>query len=85
MATSGRTNMLDVLQRHIEAQPRVCVVAQWIDSLSEAEKEAFAKVKENNKKVQLAVLHADLAAQTELPFRLTAFRSHFRGYCTCKK
>jgi hypothetical protein len=77
--------MLDVLQRHIEAKPLGCVVSQWVSTLSEEEQKAFDKIKENNKNIHLAILHSDLNQQTELPFKLTAFRSHFRGYCTCKK
>lgn len=84
MPTSG-SNMLDVLQRHMEARPYKCVVNQWIDTLGPTEKDAFEKIKENNKKIQLALLYTELESTTELPFKTTAFRSHFRGYCSCKK
>jgi hypothetical protein len=77
--------MLDVLESHIETKPQVCVVSQWISSLSQKEQEAFAKIKENNKKIQFVSLLEDLSAQAELPFKITAFRGHFRGYCSCQK
>ena len=53
--------------------------------LEDAEKEAFAKLKENNKNVVLASLYKELHNAESMPFGLTAFRSHLRGYCTCLK
>jgi hypothetical protein len=77
--------MLDVLQRHIEASPHVCVTGTWINTLSKAEQEAFAKIKEDSIKIQLSALYSDLNEQNKLPFKITAFRGHFRGYCSCQK
>lgn len=77
--------MLEVLNKHLTEQPVLCVVAKWISGLAAEEQEAFAKITENSKRIHLATLFTDLSTQTDLPFKLTAFRSHIRGYCTCQK
>lgn len=78
--------MLDVLAKHIkgEATTKICVVARWIDGLSNEEKTAFKEVIEHNRDIHIAALFGDLKKETDLPFKLTAFRSHIRGYCTCQ-
>ncbi len=78
--------MLDILTKHLEEKASInCVVSVWIESLEDAEKEAFAKLKENNKNVVLASLYKELHNAESMPFGLTAFRSHLSGYCTCLK
>jgi hypothetical protein len=78
--------MLDILTKHLEEKASInCVVSVWIESLDDAEKEAFVKLKENNKNVILASLYKELDNADPMPFKLTAFRSHLRGYCTCLK
>lgn len=76
--------MLDVLNKHLTAAPTICVVAQWVSELKEDEQSAFVALRSNNNKVVVASLYKDLNEETELPFKLTAFRSHLRGYCTCQ-
>ena len=75
--------MLDVLNKHLTTTPALCVVAQWTATLAQDEQEAFAALR-SNPKVIAASLFKDLNDETELPFKLTAFRSHMRGYCTCQ-
>ena len=78
--------MLDVLEKHLNGgDASVCIVARWIDGLKEEEKQAFLRIKENSQTIHVASLFADLNKSTSLPFKLTAFRSHLRGYCTCQK
>lgn len=77
--------MLEVLEKHLSGEAHSCVVSRWIDTLKDEEKKAFIKVKENSQNIHIASLFADLNKQTSLPFKLTAFRSHLRGYCTCQK
>lgn len=77
--------MLEVLNKHLDPRHFGCVVAQWIDGLAPEEQDAFAKLKENSKSINIADLYKDLALQAALPFKLTIFRSHLRGYCTCQK
>ena len=76
--------MIDILNKHLSTEDEGCTVQQWVESLTQEEKEAFALVKQNNKNIKLASLFSDLSKEDNLPFKLTAFRSHFRGYCTCQ-
>ena len=77
--------MLDVLEKHLTPAAKKCVVSDWVDGLEKAEQQAFTKIMENSKTIHMASLFTDLNKQTPLPFKLTAFRSHLRGYCTCQK
>ena len=77
--------MLDVIEKHLNGDNQGCVVARWIDGLKDEEKQAFSKVQANSQQIHLASLFSDLNKQINLPFKLTAFRSHLRGYCTCQK
>jgi len=77
--------MLEILNKYLSDEDDGCMVYQWVLSLPQEEQEAFALVKQNNKNIKLATLFTDLDKEDKLPFKLTAFRSHFRGYCTCQK
>ena len=77
--------MLDILKKHLEETAFQCVVATWINELKDEEKQAFELLKQNQERIVLSVLYTELSAQQELPFKLTAFRGHMRGYCSCQK
>jgi hypothetical protein len=77
--------MLEILEKHLNAEPAGCVVAKWINGLKPEEQQAFDNIKKNNQEIHIAALFKDLYSQSHLPFKLTAFRSHLRGYCTCQK
>jgi hypothetical protein len=77
--------MLDILNKHLEDKPSSCVVNTWIKSLKNDEQEAFNLLQQNKEKIQAAILYKDLSSEMDLPFKLTAFRSHMRGYCTCQR
>lgn len=77
--------MLGILNKHLEDKPSSCVVNTWIKSLKNEEQEAFTLLQKNKEKLQCAILYKDLSFEMDLPFKLTAFRSHMRGYCTCQK
>jgi hypothetical protein len=73
-----------ILQKHLTA-PRLyggCVVAVWASNLPNEEQDALNDLK--TKAVVIADLYRDLRA-AGVPFKLTAFRSHMRGYCACPK
>lgn len=74
--------MLDVLNKHLTAKPSVCSVSKWISTLSEEEQAAFNTLRAGS--IVVAALYKDLNDELNLPFKLTAFRSHMRGYCTCQ-
>lgn len=77
--------MLDILKKHLEETAYQCVVSTWISGLEAEEQQAFALLKQNQERIVFANLYSELASQQELPFKITAFRSHMRGYCTCQK
>ena len=77
--------MLEVLTKHLEgANNAGCVVAQWISLLGKDEQKLMQQIKETSLTIRVAQLYKDLSAENDLPFKLTAFRSHLRGYCTCR-
>jgi acyl CoA:acetate/3-ketoacid CoA transferase alpha subunit len=76
-----------ILDQFIEQakQPGKCCIASWISSLPKEEAQKFESLKTENTRVPIKNLYEALvAAGVELPGKLTAFRSHFKGYCTCK-
>lgn len=76
--------MLKVLEKHLNLTLKSeCIVAKWITTLPEEEQHLFEKIREN-KDVSVASLFNELSKEVELPFKLTAFRGHLRGYCTCQ-
>lgn len=76
--------MLETLKKHLDNEHKLCVVGVWVTTLDEEHQNLFAVIKEKNKDVTIAPLYKDLSIEEELPFQLTSFRSHLRGYCTCR-
>jgi len=77
--------MLEVLTRYVNGSNLTgCVVSQWISTLNEEEQKLLQQLKEKSSDVKIASLYEDLAQSVGLPFKLTAFRSHLRSYCTCR-
>jgi hypothetical protein len=77
--------MLDILKKHLEETVFQCVVATWIKELEDEEQQAFALLKQNQERIVFADLYKELLNNQELPFKITAFRSHMKGYCSCQK
>lgn len=77
--------MLNILQKHLEKEAafEICVVAAWVLTLNEDEQKIINKLIET-RAVVVASLYKDLNSEG-VPFKLTAFRAHMRGYCTCQK
>lgn len=76
--------LVDILQKHLSKTSLVdgCIVASWAADLPEEEQQALIDLQ--TKAVVIADLYRDLRA-AGVPFKLTAFRSHMRGYCACPK
>lgn len=79
--------VLDVLNKHLfnaSAFER-CSFGYWLDKQDDATKEGFKKIFDS-KNISAQQLYTDLIdAGTELPCKLTTFRSHMKGYCLCQK
>lgn len=85
MPTKENTNVLGILQKHLETAKIGCVVSKWIETLNKEEQDAFALIREKNTLVSLSAMFEDLNSNQDLPFGMTSFRGHFRGKCTCQK
>ena len=77
--------VLDVLKKHIETASDKCSVSDWVSKLPTEEQKAFDDIQGCSENINITGLYKDLNSTEQLPFKLTAFRSHLRGYCTCPK
>ena len=78
----------ELIAEQIQIKKFNCLVAKWINTLDTEDKDAFVQLKEaltkDSKHINVASLFQSLSTKTNVPFRLTAFRSHMQGYCTCQ-
>lgn len=79
----------ELIAEHMEQKTiNRCSVSKWIETLDEEDKDAFIQLRsiviKDSKYINTASLFDTLLKKTSLPFKLTAFRSHMRGYCTCQ-
>ena len=78
----------DLIAEQLETKKFNCLVAKWINTLDKDDKDAFLELREaltkDSKYINVASLYAALSSKTTTPFKLTAFRSHMQGYCTCQ-
>jgi len=66
--------------------PKKCKTQKWVNTLSKEDQEKFNSLKNENRSVDIKNLFEALQeASVNLPMGLTAFRSHFKEYCTCQK
>lgn len=77
-----------LIEEQLDAKRSSCSVSKWIETLDEEDKNAFLQLKaelnKNNRYINVASLFQSLSNKTSVPFKLTAFRSHMQGYCTCQ-
>jgi hypothetical protein len=67
-------------------QPKKCKTQKWINTLSKEDQTKLNTLKTDNRGVDFKNLFEALnEAGINLPMGLTAFRSHFKEYCTCQK
>ena len=63
----------------------MCSLGYWLEKQDEATREAFSRISAA-KNIAVQKLYNDLIeAGIDLPCKLTTFRTHMRGYCTCQK
>lgn len=67
-------------------QPKKCKVQRWLNTLPKEDQDKFNSLKNENRKVDIKNLYEALVkAGVNIPAKLTAFRSHFKEYCTCQQ
>lgn len=79
----------DILKQYMDTDSSGCVVNRWISTLDKEDQKAFMDAikvtRANAKAIDLKSLYGTMSTKVEnLPYKLTAFRSHMRGYCTCR-
>lgn len=66
--------------------PKKCKAQRWLGTLPKEDQLKLESLKTENRKVDIKHLYEALVeAGIPIPVKLTAFRSHFKGYCTCLK
>lgn len=77
--------MLDVLEKYLNTPSgEGCAVNVWLQNQPQEVQEIFVKLQEN-RSLNMSALYNDLANELPLPFKISVFRMHMRGYCSCKK
>jgi len=75
--------LLDIIESHAKSLPSKCSVGKWINTLEPEEQDAFNGLI-NSDELNATSLFLALEKQIKLPFKITTFRSHMRGYCSCQ-
>lgn len=85
MATKTLGSILDGIIADSK-QPKKCKTQKWINTLAKEDQTKLNTLHGDNQGVDFKNLFQSLNdAGVKLPMGLTAFRSHFKGYCTCQK
>ena len=75
--------MRDVLEAYLSKPEGVkCAVGAWVAMQGDEEQKLIEAIK-SRKDINLMKLYQDLGAETPLPFKITLFRMHMRGTCSC--
>lgn len=76
--------LLEIIESHANAVPSKCSVGKWIETLTSEEQTALNGLVKNDN-LNATSLFLALEEQVKLPFKITTFRSHMRGYCSCQQ
>jgi hypothetical protein len=75
--------IIDIIEEQLTKPSFGCVVNKWVATLTTEEREGMEKL-QATPHLNITELYNKLKSRIELPFKLTAFKSHMRGYCTCQ-
>lgn len=75
--------ILDILEEQLVPRKAKCSVGKWVDTLNPEEQQVLEKIKATGV-YNLSELYRKLDERTELPYKMTSFKSHMRGVCTCQ-
>jgi hypothetical protein len=76
--------LLEIIESHAKAVPSKCSVEKWIETLEPEEQTAFNGLVKSDT-LNATSLFLAIETQIKLPFKITTFRSHMRGYCSCQQ
>lgn len=74
----------DLLESHLNTPTEGCSVNRWIVTLPDEEQTLLKKLSEK-KGLNLTTFFNALTKESNIPFKLTTFKSHMRGACVCPK
>lgn len=75
--------LLEIIESHAKTSPSKCSVGKWIDTLEPEEQTAFNGLIKSDS-LNATKLFLAIEAQVKVPFKITVFRGHMRGYCSCQ-
>jgi hypothetical protein len=73
----------DIIKTHLEQTTPRCTVGKWVLSLDTPDQNEFNTL--FDMKINYASFYRLLEKSTQVPFKLTSFKSHMRGDCSCPK
>lgn len=74
----------NLLESHLNIPTEGCAAGNWVTTLPDEEQTLLKKLSEK-KGLNLTKFFAELSKESNLPFKLTTFKSHMRGACACPK
>jgi hypothetical protein len=77
--------LADTLRAFVDAPSEGCSVNKWLNSQDEEINSLFNEIIIKKGTKNLRALYDALSKQEELPFKLTLFRQHLGGYCSCQQ
>ena len=66
-------------------KPQLCVIAKWLSTLDKEEAKEFLECMSIPSLSTAGLYNSLLSQGVALPFKMTAFRMHVKGYCPCQK
>lgn len=76
--------LLEIIEDYAKTASSKCSVGKWVDTLEKEEQDALNSLI-NSESLNATSLFLAIEKQVKLPFKVTTFRSHMRGYCTCQQ
>jgi tryptophanyl-tRNA synthetase len=81
--------MLESFTEFLVDKPSECSVQKWLNTLTSEDQGNYLRVEEKYRAgANISMVHVYKALAEEvsnLPFKLTSFRSHMNGTCTCQR
>jgi len=79
-------HMIEILQEYLEQPNKAskCVVKSWLLEKPQEAQDLFEQLMQK-RGLNMSALYSSLEKTEELPFKITVFRMHMKGYCACPK
>lgn len=81
--------MVDAFADFLVDKKFECSVKKWLNTLSTEDQQNYLIIEQRYRtgaNITVSAIYAALLAELEtLPFKLTSFRTHMNGACTCQR